>query len=189
MVLDQDLGTLVFDFDGTLFHLPVDFDAVRRELSVGQDAKIGVLLQEFVDAGDVAGLDVVTKHERLAVQAGDFTAGSRAGLADWPRRFNVAILTRNSRHCVVDALGPLADGLFIVGREDVRRLKPDPEGLHLVIEHFGTTADRCVMVGDTFHDVQSAAAAGVRSVVVRNPLLAYAPEGADVYLDDLVDAF
>ncbi|MGH3621324.1 MAG: HAD hydrolase-like protein, partial [Sciscionella sp.] len=55
--------------------------------------------------------------------------------------------------------------------------------------HYGVPAGSCLLVGDTFHDVLAAAAAGVRSAVVRNPALTYRPDGADYYLDALTGAF
>jgi HAD superfamily hydrolase (TIGR01509 family) len=182
MVLDQDVTTLIYDFDGTLFDLPVDWSAIRQELGVAPEAKLGPLLQQFIDNADLAALAVVTRHERAAVAAGSLTAGAGARLRSPGNR---AIVTRNSRAAVRDALGELADGLLIVGREDVRRLKPDPEGVRLVLAHFGVEPRHAALIGDTYHDVQAARAAGVYSVVVRNPLLEYAPAGADRYLEDL----
>lgn len=182
MVFDQDVTTLIYDFDGTLFHLPVDWSAIHDELGVAPGVTLGPELQRFMDDGEAAALAVVTKHERAVAARGSFTAGARACLT---RPGNRAIVTRNSREAVLDALGKLAEGIFIVGREDVRRLKPDPEGVRLVLEHFGVKPTEAALIGDTYHDVQAARAAGVRSVIVHNPLLEYAPAGADRYLDDL----
>ncbi len=174
--------TLIYDFDGTLFHLPVDYPAVRRELGVPAEAVIGPLLQRFLDEDDQESLGVYTSYERAAVSSGELLSGARECLT---APGDKAILTRNSRLAVLDALGELAEGVLVVGREDVHRLKPDPEGVRLVLAHFGVDASRAALVGDTYHDVRAARAAGVYSVIVRNPRLAYAPEGADRYLDAL----
>lgn len=173
---------LIFDFDGTLFHLPVDHDAVRRELGMAPGEKLGPLLQRFLDEGNQAGLDVVTRHEVASVPAGSFLPGARECLA---RQGNLAIVTRNARAAVHAALGPLADGIVVIGREDVRRLKPDPEGVHAALAKLGVEPADAVLVGDTYHDVQAARAAGVYSVVVRNPALEFIPDGADRYVDEL----
>ncbi|ALG05679.1 HAD family hydrolase [Kibdelosporangium phytohabitans] len=188
MVRDQPLTairTVLFDFDGTLFHLPVDAAAVRADLGLATGEKIGDALQRYIDEGNQAQLDVVTRHERESVATGEFTPGAVDALKRLRASHNVAIVTRNSRHAVTDALGDAADGLFIVGREDVARLKPDSEGIDKILAHFGAKPAESVLVGDTYHDVEAAHAAGMRSVVVRNSKLAYAPEGADAYLDTL----
>lgn len=183
MVLDQ-VSLLIFDFDGTLFNLPVDYTAVRRELGVPADTSIGPLLQQYLDDGDIERLAVVTRHECASVPAGRFTAGAQQCLSAPGRR---AIVTRNSRQAVLAPLGDLADGVLVVGREDVRRLKPDPEGVRRVLSHFGADPVEAVLVGDTYHDVQAARAAGVRSVIIHNPLLAYTPPHADHYLNGLAN--
>jgi phosphoglycolate phosphatase len=180
MVLDQEVTTLIFDFDGTLFHLPVDYDGVRRDLGLAPDAKLGPLLQRFIDDGDEASLAVVTRYEVASVAAGSFAKGAPECLTG-----DAAVVTRNSREAVRAALGPPADKILIVGREDVRRLKPDPDGVLLALAKLGADPASTALIGDTYHDVQAARAAGVRSVVVRNSRLAYAPDGADLYLDDL----
>ena len=44
--------------------------------------------------------------------------------------------------------------------------KPDPDMLLHLMQRLGVHADRVVMIGDTTHDLQMAAAAGVRSIAV-----------------------
>jgi len=187
MVLDPQVAALmllIFDFDGTLFHLPVDWAGVRRELGLAEDAKLSPLLQRFMDSADAPSLAVVTRYELAAVARGSLTTGAAACLR--ASGVSVAIVTRNSRQAVFAALGGLegTDRVLVVGREDVLRLKPDPDGLHRAMNHFGVVPRECVLVGDTYHDVEAARAAGVRSVIVHNPRLAYSPAGADAYVDD-----
>ncbi|GAB3499597.1 HAD family hydrolase [Amycolatopsis cihanbeyliensis] len=185
MVLDGPVTAVAFDFDGTLFTLPVDWAGLRAELGLGAGDRIGEVLQRFLDEGDSRGLEVVTAYERAAVRAGGFLPGATECLAALRDRYELAVLTRNSRYAVLDAFGDLAAGLTVVGREDVRRLKPDPEGLRIVLARLRAEPAGAVLVGDTYHDVQAARAAGVRSVVVRNPALRYAPEGAGAYVERL----
>ncbi|WP_216212931.1 HAD family hydrolase [Amycolatopsis aidingensis] len=189
MVLDSPVSSpvraVVFDFDGTLFDLPVDWAGLRAELGLGPQERLGEALQRFLDEGDRSRLELVTTYERAAVRAGGFRPGARECLAGLRGRCALAVLTRNSGQAVLDALGAAADGLTVVGREDVRRLKPDPEGLHTVLARLGAGPAEAVLVGDTFHDVQAARAAGVRSVIVHNPALRYPPEGAGHYVERL----
>jgi HAD superfamily hydrolase (TIGR01509 family) len=183
--LGADVRAVVFDFDGTLYHLPVDFTGMRDALGLGPDDKIGPALQRYTDEGDADRLAVVTRYERDSVPVGGFTPGAEEALRVLRGTHRVAILTRNSRLSVLDALGELADGLHIVGREDVKRLKPDPEGLHTALGLLDARPEESALVGDTFHDVEAAKAAGLRSIVVHNPKLAYAPPGADSYVRTL----
>jgi phosphoglycolate phosphatase-like HAD superfamily hydrolase len=60
-----------------------------------------------------------------------------------------------------------------------------------VQDAFGVPAARCIVIGDTAHDIECARAAGARAVAVatgsrpREVLAAHAP---DLLLDDLADA-
>ncbi len=49
----------------------------------------------------------------------------------------------------------------MVCSDDVARMKPDPEGVHAALSTLSATADRCLYVGDTVVDVQTARNAGV----------------------------
>lgn len=92
---------------------------------------------------------------------------------------------------VVEAFGwaGLVDAL--VGLEDVERGKPDPEVVLVAARKLGVTPDRCVVVGDSAYDVESAKAAG--AVVVVGVLTGVhdrerlAAAGADVVLDSVAD--
>lgn len=54
----------------------------------------------------------------------------------------------------------------IVGRDDVRRIKPDPEAVLLALDRLGLPAAEVVNVGDTPLDVRAGLGAGVRTIGV-----------------------
>jgi len=56
----------------------------------------------------------------------------------------------------------------VATREDVKRLKPDPEGILLALKKLGET--EFFLVGDLIYDAQAAENAGGLSIIVnRNP--------------------
>jgi phosphoglycolate phosphatase-like HAD superfamily hydrolase len=54
----------------------------------------------------------------------------------------------------------------IVGRNDVRRIKPDPEALLLALERMSLAPTEVINVGDTPLDVRAGLAAGITTVGV-----------------------
>jgi phosphoglycolate phosphatase len=54
----------------------------------------------------------------------------------------------------------------VVGREDVKRIKPDPEPIRLALERLGLEPDEVLCIGDTPLDVRAALAAGVATIGV-----------------------
>lgn len=195
MGLGPDLRLVVFDLDGTLLHLDVDWDRVRRVLGTERTGEtIGDAIARLRLAGDPPGagdplLDEVTAAELDGLGDRRVDPAIDKTLVEIAETRAVAVFTRNSREVVARAFAdsPLAGRLAVAGREDCTRLKPDPEGLRLLLSRTGVPAGRAVLVGDTYHDVGAARAAGTASVVVHNDRLAYPPGGADRYIDQIPD--
>ena len=55
---------------------------------------------------------------------------------------------------------------FILGGEDVKKVKPNPEGILTVIERFGLQREEVLYIGDSVIDAQAAQKAGVDFVGV-----------------------
>jgi phosphoglycolate phosphatase len=185
----RDLTGVVFDFDGTLLHLDVDWEPVRHALGLdGTGETLGAAIQRLKLAGDPR-VEVVTRAELAGLDSqriGPEVLATLAALAAW---YPLAICSRNSRLVVERALSgtPLEAKLPIVGREDCTMLKPDPEGLLRALDRLAVSPAQALLVGDTYHDVSAARAAGMRCAIVRNDRLAYRPDGADRYLPRLAD--
>lgn len=184
MEFSQGIKLFIFDFDGTLFDLPVDWQKLREDM--GEDSK-KKSLGELMQSGDVD-LGRVTRAELEAVGDRRVDGGIVRMLHNLiSGGFSVAVLTRNSRFAVERAFSDVGfDGnIYIVGREDVSAMKPHPEGAHLILDHFHLKHGQAVLVGDTYHDVEAAHAAGMVSVIVENAALQYTPSGADYYIRNL----
>lgn len=53
---------------------------------------------------------------------------------------------------------------IIISFEDVKKHKPDPEGIFMALEHMGVRPQDAMMVGDTFVDVEAGKNAGTLTV-------------------------
>jgi HAD superfamily hydrolase (TIGR01549 family) len=80
----------------------------------------------------------------------------------------IGVVTNNTREKQEEKLGVIGIGRsidFMVTSEEVRILKPDPRIFQRALERGDTTAERAVMVGDSWEsDVLGATAAGIRAV-------------------------
>lgn len=172
MELPKDLKLLLFDFDGTLHDLDLDWEAVRRAVGIqGTAERLGDAMERFKRENDSAALQAITDLEVRSVRDQALAPGVVAVLRELSSRFSIAVVSRNSRLAIERVLEASdLEQTFVVGREDVQRLKPDPEGIHLVLERFGVGADQAVLVGDTSHDVIAAQRAGLASIVVGDKL-------------------
>ncbi len=83
----------------------------------------------------------------------------------------------------------LLDGHVV--RDDVKHMKPNPEGLLLIKQRLGITdARRMVMVGDMHHDIEAGVAAGTVTIGVKTGVCSEAElqaAGASLVLDSVKD--
>jgi phosphoglycolate phosphatase len=178
---------LVFDWDGTLID---SADAIVRSiqsacrdlgLPVPDDARathvIGLGLQDAL-AYAVPGLPstdygLMVERYRFHFLARDAAiplfAGAAAMLAGLRRRGHVlAIATGKSRAGLARALDNTGlKPLFVASRcADQCSPKPAPDMLLELMAELGTSEANTLMIGDTVHDLQMAAHAGVPAVAV-----------------------
>jgi phosphoglycolate phosphatase len=161
---------VVFDLDGTLVRLAVDWDAVATEtaavLAGGGLAADDLSLWEMLDAADEVGLReeveaVVATHERDGAIRSERLPGAD-DLATLGRPAAVCSLNSEAavraaldRHDLADATGA------VVGRDTVPTRKPDPEPVLAALRPLGVPPDRALFVGDSERDAAAAERAGV----------------------------
>jgi phosphoglycolate phosphatase len=166
------IEAVVFDFDGTLASLNIDFIAMRSSIrSLMADYRIpeGVAMDlhilEMIDAGgeylkEFRPADAVTfrskANERItgmeveAAGRGVLLEGTRtllAGLA--ARSIRTGVVTRNCRIAVLRVFPDIAlHCQAFLTRDDTDRVKPHPDHLRSALTMLGVTPSRAVMVGD-----------------------------------------
>jgi phosphoglycolate phosphatase len=169
-VYHDDYDAVVYDLDGTLVHLPVDWnqaasDAAAALVDVGVDAD-GMDLWKMLDVAEERGhLDVLeavlSDHEcRGAERAERLPTADDVAAADVP----VGVCSLNAERACRVALDrhDLAPHVAtVVGRDSLPTHKPDPEPLLTTVDRLGADPDRSLFVGDTERDAVTADRAGV----------------------------
>ncbi len=102
---------------------------------------------------------------------------------------NIGILTRNGEsiaHTTLEACGlrGFFHGAAIVGRERCSP-KPDPAGVHYLLELWSASVDETVIVGDYLFDLQSGRNAGITTVHFDSTGTFQWPEHTDVCVETL----
>ena len=189
------MGLCVFDLDHTLVRTPLDLAAMAVEMRAFLEEARGPLpprperwrvgelvLWSKAEAPELeqALWQVALGHERRAMDAASLEPGALdavTGARDAGSR--TALWTNNARALTVPALERLGLAALldlVVTRDDMRALKPDPDGWRVISEHFtarlggGTASARTapeVVVGDSWVDGVAAAAVGVPFVAYR----------------------
>lgn len=189
MDFPKSLRAIIFDFDGTLFHLDVDWKNLNQILDIqfGPDTLTdmsGLTPEQYDQA-----LDSILKAELAGVDNGEPAQGALETLNIVAREYELAVTSRNTREAVMAGLNKigLSKPPVVVAKQDVTKLKPHPESLELTLTKLSVKAEQAVLVGDTYHDINAAHAAGIPCIIVKNKNLAYEPPEADYYVDSLAD--
>ncbi|SFR60489.1 HAD family hydrolase [Halogeometricum limi] len=160
---------VVWDLDGTLVHLVVDWAAVATEAertfeTAGVDAA-GMDLWAMLDLADEAGMRaeieaVIAGHEREGARRSD-----RLACADSVGRFEVegvcSLNCEDSCRVALDTHDLSAGVDAVVGRDTVRTRKPDPEPLLETLRRMDAEPEDAVFVGDSRRDELTADRADV----------------------------
>ncbi len=190
----SQLEAVVFDLDGTLVRLTIDFSQMRAEVlqivarhGAAMDAhREGLLTLELI-ADVTAELKRHSPEQAVrfaaeaqaAIQAIETEAAGRAdlfpgvpGLLAWlhAQGLKLGIITRNCRaatHKLLASLEPLVG--VVLTRDDVPAVKPDPLHLGRALERLGVRGERALMVGDHPLDVVTGRAVGAFTAGVLHP--------------------
>jgi phosphoglycolate phosphatase-like HAD superfamily hydrolase len=171
---------LVVDLDNTLVSLDVDWGEVKQRLerlaeAAGADVEdegIWPLMEAAQQPGRdslLAEMEEVVTEAELAGAHGPRNEALIKWLDENGAGRPVSVLSLNSRAAVTRALelNGLAERVAeIVARDDVTRVKPDPEGMLLLAQRHGVEPGAILFVGDKDGDRECAEAAGTAFVHV-----------------------
>ncbi len=189
--MHNTLQGLIFDFDGTLAELNLDFSNLRQGIKALQEAFLPEhalpetswpILEKVDELSAILGgnqpwlgAEFATKC-RLLITACEMEAAHKGQL--FPYSLNVldilrsngmwtGIITRNCSAAVRLVLPDVQSRCHIfLAREDVFRPKPHPAHVKAVLENLDLPPEKCLLIGDHVLDIQAARASGVRSAAV-----------------------
>lgn len=179
-ITKHDKTHLIFDFDATLVLMNItwpDFiHYLRQEMAeLDQDLweahknaeKASPFMKELVEKHGDKGIDLLVRHvPPFEIQYRDKYTKNEALLkeiADFRATYRLFIWSSNSRELVEDVLAQIGMSDWfekMVTRNDVRHIKPSPEGFDLIRDP-DVPLDKYLLIGDSSHDEGAAQAVGI----------------------------
>lgn len=162
---------IIFDLDGTLADSKLNFSAMRAELNLPE----GTGLLEYL-----AGLTcpdtraqaqaIIERHEQEGAHAATWIDGAEAALDALKHAgIPMAILTRNMRSATELMVKRLQIPIeLILTREDCTQVKPHPEGLLRIANHWQKSPKNLAYLGDFKFDLEAAKRANMQAWLWRN---------------------
>jgi phosphoglycolate phosphatase-like HAD superfamily hydrolase len=179
----------VFDLDHTLVNTPLDLAAMAVDMRAFLERacgalparpdryRVGELIAHCQRSAPEVEKDlwvIALDHERRAMRAASVERGAREAIAGARAAgYATVVWTNNAREVTVEALErfALVDAFDqVVTRDDMRALKPDPDGWRVIAARFAPI-DAAVVIGDSWVD-------GVAAAAVRVPFVAYRADEA-----------
>lgn len=200
----------IFDFDGTLTPLTLDFSFLRARIEeiareyVGQriiDRQKDHYILEMIHAiedeieqgtpsfrdrafGELDRLEIeACRNKELYPYTRDVFSYLKA------HDVHLGIITRSSRKVIMTVFPDLDEYLnVVVTRDDTRYVKPDPQQLRMAVEALDVRPEDAMIVGDHPTDIAAGRALGTKTAGVlsgRCTRADFVNAGADHVLDDI----
>jgi phosphoglycolate phosphatase-like HAD superfamily hydrolase len=173
--LDTSARYCVFDMDGTLISLPVEWDKVRAELQRLTGTKLrfnpffldlqNIVSKEPLMLGPM--LRTIDEYEARAVPGARLEDGAMDVLSALSRRAELSLVTMQGRAACDSILRRLGIASFFASRFTREDSMDRKAQLRMALESIEAKDAEAVFVGDRINDLKAARAAGVRFVMIR----------------------
>jgi len=187
MISFENKKAIVFDLDGTIVKLAADWHSLKDVLANRyrehyKDAcefkSISSCLNNIVERGDEEELqknfDIIRKYEldnireNIPIEETIFFINN-LNLFEVRKDTKLAVLSLNTRRTIIESLklANIYDKIdYFLGREDLRKWKPDPEGLLKIKDHYNINEKEMIYIGDLDKDILAGKNAGIDTYFV-----------------------
>jgi len=183
----SSINTIIFDFDGTLATLNIDFQKMREFIRVlilsygiSEDSLRSTFVLEMIDAAfellnqcspqkAKAFLSeahaFIEKIELEAADKGELFDDTKLLLTSLQsKNISCGIITRNCAKAVKTVFPDiLSHCSVVICRDDVTKVKPHPEHISLALTKLGSSARNTLMIGDHPIDITTGRNAGTKT--------------------------
>jgi phosphoglycolate phosphatase len=216
MVKLHHIKAIIFDFDGTLVVLNIDFSLMRErifELMRRYGIKEGMVQEKYLleiidevyqilweknprgaEAFYQESHRILHEVEMKAAERGRLIPGTKATLKSLRKKgIKIGIITRNCEDAVRKVFPGINDFCdMLVSRNSVKKVKPHPDHLTYVMKSLKTSGEESAMVGDHVMDIQAGKRVGMKTIGVltgRTKKEEFEKAGADYIMRDASEVF
>jgi phosphoglycolate phosphatase len=210
------IKAIIFDFDGTLAVLNIDFSAMKERVfdlmrlsGIKEEAIQEKYLLEIIDEvyemlwkKNPAGAetfyqeshDILHEVEMKAAEKGRLIPGAAATLKRLREKgIKVGIITRNCEDAIRKVF-PDINGFcdVFVSRNAVKKVKPHPDHLTHAMKSLKISGKEAIMVGDHMIDIQAGKRVGMKTIGVltgRTKKEEFEKAGADYVLTSVLEIY
>lgn len=169
---------IIFDLDGTLIHLPIKYDIIRKNIQnlfKTNNEFIPLIPSIIKNAPNEKmihkAFEIICKEELVAVNKLEIVNGAIDLLNHLHEKFSLGLVTLQCRKATEKIISKMGiDNLFshvLTLDESTDRINQ----IEKMVSLLNLSSDEVVMIGDRLNDVTSATKAGCNSILVGNKKL------------------
>ena len=178
---------LIFDLDGTIVKLKANWNDIKSKISkkfnmlYGTDhsfSSITHCLDALLERGGNEELPsffkIIEENELKNINQNEYMEETLFFIKNltsfnFTNETKIAVFSLNMRNTIIRSLelGNIRDKVhFFIGREDVRRWKPNPDGLIKIQEEFKLDKEELIYFGDLKKDIETGKNAGIDAYLI-----------------------
>jgi HAD superfamily hydrolase (TIGR01549 family) len=167
--MENNIKLVIFDLDGTLVHLPVDYSRLRREISrILGISKMNSILEVLSNINDDAKKKIFDIWDNLELEALSNMRESAEGIKIYNKfhgKIKCLVTLQGKRvvEKIIKKMGLVFD--HIVTRE-ISLVRS--EQIRMIVEKFGFDPKNILVIGDKESDKKAAEVVGCKFMLVRN---------------------
>ena len=199
---EKPIKAIIWDLDGTLIHFKINSIKARRkaikvlrdygisnknlsiEIPILENVKISRVIFNEVGFSSEKIKEIVNEVNNAVIQV-EHEAAIKATLTQGidqvlefakKKRLKQAVFTYNTHNNARISLETASIFHYfevIVGRDDIKNLKPHPDHLKHICEIIDVKPDQIVVIGDTGRDIEAAINIGSRSIALNTEIPNY----------------
>ena len=169
---------VIFDMDGTLIELMLDFQAIRGHLGIAPDKGILEAIADMPPDRRTEAEDWLAQTERRTAENARLMPGAIETLAKIrSANIKIALLTRNTRESMQTITGKFGLQFDLAWSREDGPIKPKPDSILKACDTLNIAPGQTACVGDFHYDLLAANAAGAVSILLAPN---HRPQFADV---------
>ena len=189
MISFKDKKVIIFDLDGTIVKLITDWNHLKKILTeryskIYQETcefnHVTACLEHIVEKNDEFELKnffkIIQDYEMKNIKNNQIIEETiffirNLELFGISKDTKLAIFSLNTRKTIIESLklANVNDKFdYIIGREDIRKWKPNPEGLLMIKEHYKVKNEEIIYFGDLEKDIITGNNAGIESHLIND---------------------
>lgn len=165
----KNLKVIIFDFDGTLVDLNVDWKRLKQELKTRFNFKLPIYtgLSNLSPNSRIKALELMSKYELENKNSYQYHE-LPIKFIKTNKKFKIALVSNNTKktiHIILSELKLTECFSSIISLDDITYGKPYPEGLELTLKNLKTKNQESCFLGDKESDKIAGIKAGIFTII------------------------